>query len=175
MKKVLKIISNIIALAIFLVVILLVALMIGSRFGFFDYRIFYITSGSMEPTLPVASLVLAQKQDEYQIGDIISFSQPGRGNLVTHRIVDITYQGRVQSFTTKGDANDTSDNQTIPSMNVHGKIIYYVPYLGQLVAFVQTPVGFVLTVIVPGALLVIYEAYVNIKHIREKRRSISSP
>lgn len=161
-------------MGLFVLVGLVVVLMLGSRFGFSGYRIFYVTSGSMEPTIPVASVVLVERQDEYQMGDIITFSQPGRDNLVTHRIVDITQQGRVQSFTTKGDANNTDDNQLIPSMNVHGKVLYYVPYLGELVAFVQTPLGFGLTVILPGAILMIYEGYVTIKYFR-KRRSDSSP
>lgn len=170
MKKAFKIISTIVSMAIFAVVVVVVGLMLSARFGYSNYRIFYITSGSMEPSIPVASVVLAESLETYQVGDIITFSQPGRGNLVTHRIVDITNQGKVQSFTTKGDANDVADNQIIPSMNVHGKVLYYLPYIGRLVAFVQTPLGFGLMVIVPGVILVVYEGYVNIRHILDKRR-----
>src|SRR6266498_1989012 len=60
-----------------------------------------VRSGSMEPTLPVGSLIVAKKQSHYQVGDVITFKQ---GNsFVTHRINNIENG----AFQTKGDANKT--------------------------------------------------------------------
>jgi signal peptidase len=72
-----------------------------------------VKSGSMEPTLPVHSLILvhAVRPKDVRVGDIITFDPPGPTPRVTHRVVERERVGGSQwYFRTKGDANPTPDD-----------------------------------------------------------------
>src|SRR5689334_2948941 len=48
---------------------------------------FVVLTGSMNPTMPVGSIVYTVKQPAYKVGDVIAFK---RGDInVTHRVVDV--------------------------------------------------------------------------------------
>lgn len=73
----------------------------------FGYTCMWVRTGSMEPTIPTESYVLARRADgaTVQEGDVITFvcrdeSLPVYGSLVTHRVVGVTDEG----FVTKGDS-----------------------------------------------------------------------
>ena len=94
-----------------------------------------VYTGSMEPAIPVGSVVVIKPVDPetLKIGDIICFqlSQP---TSITHRIINITDQG----FITKGDANEDPDQWIVKKENVIGKAIFTIPYIGYLGYFVRT-------------------------------------
>ncbi len=76
---------------------------IPAVFGFYLYK---IESGSMEPTLPVGTIILSRKPknpDALQKKDIVTFKTMS-GTTVTHRIIDVLTddQGNV-NYRTKGD------------------------------------------------------------------------
>lgn len=127
---------------------------------------YIILSGSMTPEIPVGAVVLVKPQALYTPGDIITFSETGKKNaFVTHRIINVersnTYYGAA-SYTTKGDANKTSDVVKIPEQNVKGKVVLIVPYIGYVVNFIKTPKGFLLFIVIP-ATIIVYEELKNIK------------
>src|SRR5215218_8467344 len=70
-----------------------------------------VTSGSMEPTLPVHSMILVEhvRAADVRVGDIITFDPPGRTTRVTHRVVARERSGTRWYFQTKGDANPAVD------------------------------------------------------------------
>ena len=115
-----------------------------------NYRAYIVQSGSMEPALPVGSIVFTKSADTYSVGEIITFSDGN--NLVTHRIVNVD-EASVQ---TKGDANEEADNRRIENSQIIGKQFLAVPYLGYFADFVRTPRGFVAFVVIPAA-IIIYE------------------
>lgn len=168
LKTTAKVVSGLLGIVLFVITLSGVGFLVGSRFGWIPYRVFYVTSGSMEPTLPLGAVVLTTPKERYQPGAIITFRQPGQGNVVTHRIVEVNYRGQVASFVTKGDANDTADNQAIPDMSVFGEVLYFVPYLGRVIAFVQTKVGIALTILVPAGILVLWEVGSFIRKISSR-------
>lgn len=88
-----------------------------------------ITSGSMSPKLRPGDVVIAVDQGDAQIpiGAIIVFSDPRRGDLVTHRVVGVNPDG---SYTTKGDANATNDPAPVLPQQVRGSGRWVVPYVG---------------------------------------------
>ena len=58
------------------------------------YSLFRVVTGSMEPAIPVGSLLVSQKADieEIQLGDIVNFRSKDMGMLgitITHRVVNI--------------------------------------------------------------------------------------
>ena len=65
-----------------------------------DMKPYVVLSGSMEPVIPVGSVVIIdQSKTAVSARDIAAFSR--NGQTVTHRIIKETEDG----FITKGDAN----------------------------------------------------------------------
>lgn len=94
-----------------------------------------VTSGSMDPSLPIGSAV--QIDDTVDLngvgaGSIISFDDPGvPGSRVTHRVTGVERNDdEVVAFRTKGDANAEVDTMVVPIANVHGVARLVVPYGG---------------------------------------------
>src|SRR5919199_5865770 len=65
-----------------------------------------VVSGSMQPTLPLGSLVVVvpRDADAVRVGDVITFNPPGDDTrTVTHRVVDVEDTGDGISVHTRGD------------------------------------------------------------------------
>lgn len=148
--------------SVFLVIVTLALLLVASFFPFHNwYQVKVVLSGSMEPTIPVGSVVFIKPAPRYQVGDVITFGRDTRTQIpVTHRVVEITSESRAsQTFVTKGDANEDSDPGTTVSRDVIGKVFLTIPYIGFAMEFAKTPLGFVLLVVVPGAIIALSELY----------------
>ena len=96
-----------------------------------------VLTGSMEPDLPVGSVVLTRSvsPDDLKVGDIAVYQQPGGTNLITHRIVAV--DGSHSTFTFQGDRNPVPDPVAVPARAIKGKIWLDVPFIGRL----GTPLG----------------------------------
>lgn len=106
----------------------------------FGFSTAVVASGSMEPALSVDDLVLNHTEDSYGQGDIITFQN---GNsLTTHRIVEVTDKG----YVTQGDANNTVDLDVIPPKAVVGRVVWAIPYVGSMLAFLRSPLGMVILI-----------------------------
>lgn len=128
------------------------------------FRLFIVQSGSMEPVLQAGSVVLIKPQKEYHPGEIVTFS-PAPGSLkntVTHRITALEWQGLEKVFITQGDANQAPDQQKVSLNSILGKVVFALPYIGSLVAFAKTRLGFLLFILLPG-LIVIFAEILNIR------------
>ena len=112
----------------------------------FGFGMSVVLSGSMEPELSVGDLLIVKETSNVKKNDVIVF-QDGR-SLVVHRVIEIDGKELV----TKGDANNTADNPIDRSV-VKGKVICAIPYVGNVVDFLKTPVGTVLLLIGAVALL----------------------
>lgn len=131
---------------------------------------YVITSGSMQPSIPVGSIVIAQSENSYNVGDIVTFKPTeNKDHNVTHRIVG--YEGNM--FITKGDANQDADLGRIESSQIAGKKVLTIPYLGYLVNFAKTPQGFVILVIIPATIIVYEELKVILREIKKTLKKIS--
>jgi signal peptidase len=111
-----------------LIVLLCVPIAIPNYMG---YQVYTVISGSMEPAIPVGSLVYVRQEEPENIlaDDVIAFYGAGAdGAITTHRVVE----NHVVSgeFVTKGDANDSNDINPIPYANLIGKVAFTIPYLG---------------------------------------------
>lgn len=94
----------------------------------------FVKTGSMEPSIPVGSLILIHKQDNYCKDDVITYIHESGNFTVTHRIVYIEDDVVV----TQGDANNTPD-PPFAADRVIGKVVLTIPYLGFAVVFIQKP------------------------------------
>lgn len=135
-----------------------------------ELQILVVRSGSMEPVIKTGALIFVRSQSAYSEGDIITFIPEGEKESVTHRIAAIQEQEGIKSFITKGDANNSEDAWQVVRESVLGKVLFNVPYLGYLVAYAKTQMGFILLVVIP-ATLIVYSEVVDIKkEIKRKMR-----
>lgn len=129
----------------------------GKSPDFCGFRIFYIATDSMEPTISAGAAILThQKPDrQYENGDIITFisSDPAIfGQPNTHRIVDYIENPDGRIYTTKGDHNPTADLTPVYAEAVLGKVVFTtgrVRFFGMLVGVITTPMGFITVIVFP--------------------------
>src|ERR687886_2359087 len=74
-----------------------------------------VVSGSMQPALPLGSLVVVvpRDADAVRVGDVITFSPPRESRTVTHRVVEVQGSGGDLRVHTRGDANAVADPWTL--------------------------------------------------------------
>ena len=134
----LKKICNILSAIVIAILIVIGGLLLIPKF--IGYDTFAVVSGSMEPNIPVGSIVYVHQQEfnDISVGDVISFKISST-EMVTHRVTKIDQQN--QTFHTKGDANDTEDGQPVEYDNVIGMVAFSIPYLGYLTLYIKTPLG----------------------------------
>ncbi|MGB9960139.1 MAG: signal peptidase I [Candidatus Bathyarchaeales archaeon] len=137
-----------------------------------DTRYEPVYTGSMEPAIPVGSIVVIKPAvpETLTVGDIICFKIEAESpTTVTHRIIDVTNEG----FKTKGDANEDPDPWTVKKQDVVGKVIAVIPYIGYLGYFIRTPIGFILLIIIPATILILIEIKNIIKEIKKQKQTTS--
>ena len=116
------------------------------------WRVDGLRSGSMSPEMNTGDLVITRPlpPQRVSVGDIIVFRAPGNSiDYISHRVIGITETPL--SFTTKGDANATPDPFTTPARDVFGIVAFHLPLLGYAVLFLQTELGLVAGLVLPGA------------------------
>jgi len=137
-----------------------------------NFKVKIVQSGSMEPAIDMGSIVIVKSENNYKIGDIITFSKEIKyQEPITHRIYDIKIVGSQPHYITKGDANNTPDQREILKKDIIGKVVFHIPYIGYAVDFTKKPIGFALIIIVPAAVIIgdeIRKIYDEIKKKKEK-------
>jgi signal peptidase len=140
---------------VFLLVAIAAFVFLSPRLG---WRIDTVLSGSMEPHLKVGAVAVTQPVDTADIktGDIITFVSPLNGELTSHRVIG-TVDGEAPGFRMKGDANEEEDPFTITAEQLVGRVLFQIPYFGYVTGFLKTSLGLLLTLCLPGLLVVIIE------------------
>lgn len=99
-----------------------------------------VLSGSMDPTFSAGDLLIYQEKEEYTVNDIVIFSSGGA--MVTHRIIDTDGD----YFITKGDANETQDQELLDPSQIEGEMIFSISGMGMFISFLTTPFGMLILV-----------------------------
>lgn len=135
---------------------------------------YVIVTESMVPTINVNDAIIVKrvKNNTLDIGDIITFSSNDiyfNGLTVTHRIVGkkLDVDGNY-IYRTKGDNNSLEDTALVDLDNIYGKVVLRLPKIGYVQGFVSTPLGFVLSIIIPVLIVVYYEAWRIYKTIKQR-------
>jgi len=130
-----------------------------------------VQSGSMEPELPVGSVVAVVPTQEYRVGDIITFGKDTKKRIpTTHRIVEIERKNGGIRYITKGDANEEADNGQVAYASVIGKVVADVPRLGYVLDFARSRNGFTFMVVVPALFIVLDELLTIVATVRSMRK-----
>ena len=109
-------------------------------------------------------IVVISRQKQYLNNDVITFKD-SQERVITHRIVDINQD----KISTKGDANRTSDPETINQNMVLGKVLIVIPKLGYVVSFSKTLPGLILLIVIPCLILIGDEIIKVIKKLTDKK------
>jgi signal peptidase len=135
-------------------IVLIALLLIVSIFPISgNFRVLSVLSGSMEPAIHTGSVVVISPASSYKVGDVVTFGKISKNSTpTTHRITAIN-GGKI---TTKGDANNVADSNTILPSDIAGKVRLAIPYAGYLVNSARKPVGFAILILIP-AVIIIYE------------------
>ena len=138
----------------------------------FGLKFAAIQSDSMSPTFNQGDLIVditvkdpaklkKSTTVEAKDGDVITFWTTINGEIVlnTHRIVDIEDYDNYLSFVTRGDNEQITENDTmrVHQNSIEGKYLFAIPKLGYLIDFLETSKGFLLVVVLPVALIFIWQ------------------
>jgi signal peptidase len=156
-----------------LVIIVLLFALVTSYLGFQTY---VVRSGSMEPEIHTASVAIVNENVNFydiRVGDVVAFKLQ-TGELVTHRVIEISKIDGITHFLTKGDNNDAADGYTTNIQNYYGKTIYSIPNLGYFMDWVMSAQGRIVTIGSGLALILIYmmlddekKIYMLLRHVQD--------
>lgn len=118
-----------------------------------------VVSGSMEPTFPVGTLILARETTPAQVktGDIITFygTVGSTTGIITHRVVAKEGTGDGAYLYTRGDANASQDPNPVTREGLIGKVIWQSLALGRVVAVLRQKYVFLAIIILPLTAIVV--------------------
>lgn len=107
--------------------------------GIRGHEVYNVVSGSMEPEIPVGSVIYVEPvpPEEIAEGDVIAFRSGG--SVIAHRVV----KNRVGEgeFITKGDANSENDMNPVKYRELAGRVSYHYPVVGALLEICSGAVG----------------------------------
>ncbi len=101
-----------------------------------------VSGVSMEPTFQNGDFVIARRQSNYEIGDVVVYAVPeddvGGGSLIIHRIIDKGADG----FIIQGDNPDIKvpDIWRPSAPEIEGKLWVAVPAVGRYLPLLRSPV-----------------------------------
>jgi signal peptidase I len=99
-------------------------------------------SDSMRPALRAGDVVWLRDvaAREAEVGDVVAFPHPQRGDVVLHRVVSRRREGGRLAFTTRGDANTGVERWTATPGGTLGRATAVrVPHAGRAVAVLAGP------------------------------------
>lgn len=119
-------------------------------------KFYPIITSSMYPKIKPGSLIYSQKEDIYQVGDIVSYAEKTKegistGRVFTHRIIEKSDEGK---FILRGDANINNDPLEIENKQIQGKVSFILPYLGYLDILTRSLPGFIILIALPSIFLI---------------------
>ena len=154
----------------------------------FGSTVLTVNSESMKPVFNKGDIIIVKNLSEDEVkllkeGDIITFNAGDldgdqKDDLNTHRIVEvIKNEDGTMQFRTMGDNNNgIQDSTPVQPKNV---VAQYngtrIPAVGTFLAFLQTPNGFLVCIVLPLVLFFLYEifnfvrAYISVKNAGKKQ------
>ena len=142
-----------------------------------NYKILVVQSGSMEPAIKTGAVVIVKPADVYSIGDVITFGSITKTTPPTsHRILDMEVSEGQISYITKGDANEDPDGKPVAKMDVVGRVLFSMPFLGYVIDFARKPLGFALIIGIPAVVIVgdeVRKIVLEVKKLRSKKTAIA--
>lgn len=183
MKRAWKIISTIL---VWLVVVVAVAMMIFTIVSvntfdrndrdIFGYRCYIVLSDSMSKThFNAGDLVLIKNVDVTTLepGDVIAYqsqNEENYGKTVTHMIKEKTVDAKGNpGFITYGTTTGAVDETVVTYPFILGEYAGKIPGMGKFFQFLKTPQGYIVCILIPFMLLILYQGLNCVKIFRRYR------
>ena len=129
-------------------------------------------NGDKEDSFAKGDLVVAVTPENVrtlEVGQIITFvgKVNGYDALITHRIVEVRLgeNGLADTYVTSGDANPDSALEYVNPNNVLAVYKYHLKGVGGAINWLQQPTHFLLVIILPLAILFIYNIVIFVRMI----------
>ena len=119
-----------------------------------DYHLYSVITSSMNSVYPKGSALVVKATDpnELVVGNDITFFSAST-SIITHRIVEIheDFIGRGQrAFVTKGVDNPSPDRDYVQAHNVVGKVVFFVPGVGEFLWTLQSKLHMIIIFFIAG-------------------------
>lgn len=166
-KKIINKISSVMIGTIFILVIiaffsLTVQSLGGKKPSIFGYRLYFVVTDSMEPTLKVKDVLISEAinsvdeaKDKIKTGDIVTFvAEYGiqRGMLITHRVVeDVHFDAELNKYVvlTMGDNPNATIDPPLPIENIQAIMVKDSIILTNLYKFFTSICGIIVILVIP--------------------------
>ena len=178
MKKVILKVLKYFFIIIFVLFVSMVCLQrfSNNRISMFNFRLFTVISGSMEPKYKIGDVLVAveTKPEDIKVGDVISYLG-NKGSfadkVITHQVIKIEKgsDGKYY-YHSKGLANAIED-PVVGQDQLYGVVKYKVKTLSLIYKVVGTPIGFIIFVVVPILYTIGSEMLTSLLEKEERRRN----
>lgn len=183
-RKALNIVKSIlvwmiVAVAVFMVIFTVVSVTVLDRDerSLFGYKAYIVLSDSMSATdFDAGDVVLVKEVDPATLkeGDIISYRSQNTenfGKVVTHKIRRLTTDANGEpGFITYGTTTNTDDETVVTYPYILGKYQSRVPKAGTFFQFLKTTPGYIICILIPFLLLILFQGVNCIQLFRQYRR-----
>ena len=180
MKKALHIAKNVLVWAVVIMAVLMMVFTIVSVNTFnrndreiFGHRAYIVLSDSMSATdFSAGDLVLVKKVDPTTLkeGDIIAYqsqNEENYGATVTHKIRKLTTDANGNpGFITYGTTTGVDDATVVTYPFILGQYRFSIPKLGTFFNFLKTTQGYIICILIPFLLLILYQGINCVKIFR---------
>lgn len=114
----------------------------------FGYKPFMVLSGSMESQIHKGDLIFVKiiNPELLKENDIIAFRDQ-QDTVTTHRIIDIVSKDGVTYFVTKGDNNDSQDQNLVEFTDVEGIYTFRIGGVGNVLASLSKPTTIIIIIL----------------------------
>lgn len=160
--KAIEIISGIVlTVSIALVLTVIVQISTNGYVSIAGKSMFRVVTGSMEPTIETGALLICDEMDieDIRLTDVVCFksrNQMMRGQIITHRVIEIKEINGVLRLTTKGDANTVEDALYVTEDNLLGKVVWVSSdsnIIAKVISFMSGKIGFLACIVLPVLLI----------------------
>ena len=112
---------------------------------------------------------------ELKAGDVIAFlstNSVSYGETVTHMIREVKYndEGKIVGFVTYGTNTGTNDEKVVEPEYILGQYTGKLPGVGNFFAFVKSTPGYIVCILVPFLLLILYNGVNVIRLFRQYKK-----
>ncbi|MBE6916296.1 MAG: signal peptidase I [Ruminococcaceae bacterium] len=149
---------GLLAIALILCVFVISQILSQGYISIGGYSLFRVATGSMEPELPIGTILISEETDisRIQKGDIINYHSKLNGMIgvvITHRVIGIHQDASGKIYLeTKGDANQYADGSYVDEENLIGKVVFATAkgsIFAYLIQFLTSEVGFLICIVLP--------------------------
>lgn len=182
-RKFLRTFSTVcLVLAMILCVVVVSQILSQGYVSIAGYSMFRVVTPSMEPTLPVGALLIAEEVpiSDVQVDDIVVFrskSSEMLGAVITHRVIDVLESANGEIFLeTMGDNNKYPDASYVEQKNIIGRVVFHTAdgnFFSEVLGSLTSPIGFFAFVVFPCLIVGVLIMRGTIKNIRAEMETLA--